>query len=112
MVLVYLCDEEGYYKDWTMVNEGEPLPDNSTKLMPPDGMHKPRLINDEWVETLTEEEIAERKKEQPVQLTEEQLRLQTLEQENKLLKVQNKALSERTDFHEELIAEMAMIVYS
>lgn len=32
--------------------------------------------------------------------------------ENDLLKAQNKALSDRLDFNEELIAEMAMIVYA
>ena len=35
-----------------------------------------------------------------------------LKNENVLLKAQNQALTERTDFHEELIAEMAMMVYS
>lgn len=35
-----------------------------------------------------------------------------LKKENKLLKAQNQALNEKTDFHEELIAEMAMMVYS
>lgn len=36
----------------------------------------------------------------------------TLQHENTLLKAQNEALTERTDFHEELIAEMAMLVYA
>ena len=35
-----------------------------------------------------------------------------LKAENTLLKAQNKALTDRTDFHEDLIAEMAMVVYS
>lgn len=34
-----------------------------------------------------------------------------LEQENKLLKLQNKANTERMDFMEDLIAEIAMKVY-
>ena len=48
-----------------------------------------------WVPPMTQEE-----------------KLNKLEQENKLLKAQNQALTEKTDFHEELIAEMAMLVYS
>ncbi|MEH7389664.1 hypothetical protein [Bacillus sp. JJ1474] len=37
--------------------------------------------------------------------------LEKLQQDNILLKAQNQALIERTDFHEELIAELAMFVY-
>jgi len=38
-------------------------------------------------------------------------RANRLEQENKLLKLQNKANTERMDFMEDLIAEIAMKVY-
>lgn len=38
--------------------------------------------------------------------------VEVLKKESTLLKAQNNALTERTDFHEDLIAEMAMIVYS
>ncbi|NJJ37812.1 XkdW family protein [Paenibacillus apii] len=38
-------------------------------------------------------------------------RMSQLEQENKLLKAQNAALSDRADFIEDVIAEMAMQVY-
>ena len=34
-----------------------------------------------------------------------------LKAENTLLKAQNQAISERTDFHEDLIADMAMMIY-
>jgi hypothetical protein len=37
--------------------------------------------------------------------------VEELKQENILLKAQNQALTDRTDFHEDLIAEMAMLVY-
>lgn len=43
----------------------------------------------------------------PVELTE----IEQLQQENLLLKAQNNALSERADFIEDIIAEMAMQVY-
>lgn len=38
-------------------------------------------------------------------------RIAELEEENKLLKAQNTALSDRADFIEDVIAEMAMQVY-
>ncbi|MER2030928.1 MAG: hypothetical protein ABS903_17330 [Solibacillus sp.] len=40
----------------------------------------------------------------------EQRRIQELEQENALLKAQNKALTERTDFHEEVLAEIILTI--
>lgn len=43
----------------------------------------------------------------PPKLTE----MEKLQQENALLKAQNAALSERTDFIEDIIAEMAMKIY-
>lgn len=43
---------------------------------------------------------------------EEPTEMEVLQQENKLLKAQVDALNATTDFHEELIAEMAMILYA
>ena len=43
--------------------------------------------------------------------TKEEKRIAELEKENILLKAQSKANSDRADFQEELIVEMAMIVY-
>ncbi|MGE7121790.1 hypothetical protein ACQKIC_16360 [Peribacillus sp. NPDC046944] len=37
--------------------------------------------------------------------------IEELKAENTLLKAQNQAISERTDFHEDLIADMAMMIY-
>lgn len=42
----------------------------------------------------------------------EQIKIEELEQENKLLKAQIKAQSDREEFIEDCIAEIAMIVYS
>ncbi|HCG4535571.1 TPA: hypothetical protein NJY08_004416 [Salmonella enterica subsp. enterica serovar Typhi str. AG3] len=38
--------------------------------------------------------------------------IEELKKKNKLLEAQNQALTETTDFHEELIVELAMVVYS
>lgn len=38
--------------------------------------------------------------------------VEELRKENVLLKAQSQALADRTDFHDELIAEMAMTIYS
>ena len=37
--------------------------------------------------------------------------IEELRAENNLLKARNQAISERTDFHEDLIADMAMMIY-
>ena len=37
--------------------------------------------------------------------------IEELKAENTLLKAQNQAISERTDFHEDLIADIAMMIY-
>ncbi|WP_342471650.1 hypothetical protein MHH70_12595 [Metasolibacillus sp. FSL H7-0170] len=46
----------------------------------------------------------------PAQTTEE--RMEQLEQENKLLKAQNAALVEQTEFHEEVLTEIILAINS
>lgn len=58
-----------------------------------------------WIEGLTPEEIAELTK--PGELSE----IELLKKENLLLKAQNNAITERADFIEDIIAEMAMQIY-
>ncbi|WP_339308828.1 hypothetical protein NSS98_25320 [Paenibacillus sp. FSL E2-0274] len=58
-----------------------------------------------WIEGLTPEEIAELTK--PGELSE----IEILKKENMLLKAQNNAITERADFIEDIIAEMAMHIY-
>ncbi|MBY3623742.1 hypothetical protein HGO21_29960 [Acinetobacter sp. CUI P1] len=58
-----------------------------------------------WIEGLTPEEIAELTK--PGELSE----IEMLKKENMLLKAQNNAITERADFIEDIIAEMAMQIY-
>lgn len=62
--------------------------------------HKPRWNGTEWVEGLAQEEIDELNKPQPKEPT-----------EMDVLKAQNKALSDRQEFLEDVIAEMAMMIY-
>ena len=47
----------------------------------------------------------------PQQVGTVELRLLELQTENNLLKAQNQAISERADFHEDLITDMAMMIY-
>jgi hypothetical protein len=72
----------------------------------PNGLYKPRLVNNTVIEGLTEEEINFIKN-TPVPLTP----IEELRQENNLLKAKIQANADRADFQEELIVEMAMIVY-
>lgn len=70
-------------------------------------MLKPRWVGLEWIETATEEEIGEANYIPPQPLTE----IELLQNENKLLKAQVQANADISDFHEELIVELAMMVY-
>ncbi|WP_405173800.1 hypothetical protein [Paenibacillus sp. FSL H8-0260] len=65
----------------------------------------PMMPDNLWVEGLTPEEIAELTK--PGELSE----IEMLKKENMLLKAQNNAITERADFIEDIIAEMAMQIY-
>lgn len=71
------------------------------------------LFNEEGLVTKTGEQVhAEwlaNKENPPVP---EPTEIEVLQQENKMLKAQVEALSATSDFHEELIAEMAMKVYA
>lgn len=42
--------------------------------------------------------------------TKEERRIEQLEKENALLKAQNNALTERTDFHEEILTEIILTI--
>ncbi|MEK5277697.1 MULTISPECIES: hypothetical protein [Paenibacillus] len=72
----------------------------------PEPVYTPPIQPDNlWVEGLTPEEIAELTK--PGELSE----IEMLKKENMLLKAQNNAITERADFIEDIIAEMAMQIY-
>ncbi|MEK4878941.1 hypothetical protein [Paenibacillus sp. FSL R5-0908] len=72
----------------------------------PEPVYTPPVQPDNlWVEGLTPEEIAELTK--PGELSE----IEMLKKENMLLKAQNNAITERADFIEDIIAEMAMQIY-
>ena len=76
--------------------------------------------NQIWYEGATAEEIEEIKRQEeankpPVEPNEMEVLKEeviALEKENKLLKAQVEALSQTSDFHEELIVEMANKVYA
>ncbi len=99
--------EQVIEKDWQIAND----------------MLKPKwdFDNEVWEETATEEEIEASKPPQidicPPKTVEQRLKeaeqkLAESEEEKKLLKAQVEVLSNTTDFHEELIAEMASKVYA
>lgn len=66
------------------------------------------------IQEITQLEKEKRKRQEQDFLTELKQKQQTIEDlisENTLLKAQNHALTETTEFHEELIVELAMMVY-
>lgn len=103
------------------LNKGEQVIEKDWQIA--NSMLKPRwdFENEVWIEAATDEEIEEIKPPQidicPGKTIEERLeeaeqKLAESEEEKKLLKAQVEALSQTTDFHEELIVEMANKVYA
>lgn len=71
--------------------------------------YRPKLVDGQLVEGLTPEELDELNKPIEQEPSPEE-RIAQLEQENKLLKAQNSALTERTDFHEEVLTEIILTI--
>ncbi|MBU8773179.1 hypothetical protein [Cytobacillus oceanisediminis] len=101
-----LIDENGFIIDPVIVNDTDVLEANVIKEPVPPLLYKPRWSGNEWVEGATEEYIKHEDNR-----TKGTAEMDLLKQENTLLKAQIQASSDRSDFHEELIAEMAMLVY-
>lgn len=68
-------------------------------------------LKESEVEMLSKEEYQSRKALEP-QPPKEPTEIEKLQQENQLLKAQVQANADRADFQEDLIVEMAMMVYS
>ena len=121
MIQVWKIDEYGFYIFETDYVE-EP---NEFEITTPcntceeNTFYKPKWTGETWVEGATQEEIDDINKIDicPPKTVEERLaeaeqKLAESEEEKKLLKAQVEVLSNTTDFHEELIAEMASKVYA
>ncbi|WP_342409819.1 hypothetical protein [Paenibacillus sp. FSL R10-2778] len=93
---VQLDEYQAAYNEWYFSQEVEPVKEAPIPPLQPDNL---------WNEGLTPEEIAELTK--PGELSE----IELLKKENMLLKAQNNAITERADFIEDIIAEMAMQIY-
>ncbi len=95
-----------HYYVWK-AESGEPIGWHETKHP----YHNPTAIE------VTKEEYIKlggspKKEENQDPVTKEEEKIQTLEKENKLLKAQIQAQSDRADFIEDCIAEMAIQVYN
>ena len=109
---VYEIDEFGFLKEIYVANvdiNGNILDEDKVNFIatdPQHGLFKARWNGAQWIEGATQEEIEELTRVEPSPQTE----IELLKQENTLLKAQVQATSERADFHEELIAELAMMI--
>ncbi len=124
MIQVYKIDENGFYTFETYCVEEA----NEFEITTPcntcedNDFYKPKWTGETWVEGATEEEIREWEEQDKIdicptktveqRLEEAEQKLAESEEEKKLLKAQVEVLSNTTDFHEELIAEMASKVYA
>ncbi|WP_342472182.1 hypothetical protein MHH70_18320 [Metasolibacillus sp. FSL H7-0170] len=105
-------DKDGFYIGEEIVLEVVE-PDENQYVADVDeviSFYNPKLVDGQVVEGLTEEEIDESIKPLDKEPSQEN-RIVWLEQENKLLKLQNQANAERIEFMENLITEIAMKVY-
>lgn len=107
MIQVNRIDAAGFILEPLVVNEMDVLQLDLVSTPVPEGLYKPKWTGAEWIEGATEE--YKTSVDNPIR---EPTELELLKQENTLLKAQIQAASDRSDFHEELIAEMAMLVYS
>jgi hypothetical protein len=57
MKQVFRYDENGFYVEPVILQEGEEIPSDCIEKQPQEGLHKAQLVNGEWVETLSQEEI-------------------------------------------------------
>lgn len=99
------------------LKDGEQLVDASPPVMRQHagstGFISPVWDGSDWQETATADEIAVWEKEHPApEVVPSPMSNAELEAENKLLKAQIAAQSDRADFVEDCIAEMAMQVYA
>lgn len=121
---VFIYDKNNFFikpllielvEDGMRYTEVSPLSNGLTGSMP----FKPVFdeTNQIWSEGATQEEIdawneVNNKPSEPNEMEVLNEQVVALEKENKLLKAQVEVLSQTADFHEELIAEMAMQVYA
>jgi len=103
-IIVHKYDENGFYLEDIHLKEGESIPENSTSEPMPQPIYKPRFIDGRWVDVITEEE---REAMKPVYVPSD---IEILQKENALLKAQNQALTERSDFHEEILTEIILTI--
>lgn len=122
MIQVWVYDKDKVFVESKLVEE---VGQNMTTVPLLVGYVKPTFTGREWIEGATDEEIKEwqetnkPKPQEPNKMEVLEKKVAELEEEkellnkeNKLLHAQVEVLSNTTDFHEELITEMAMKVYA
>lgn len=107
LVQVNKVDDVGLIIEPVVVNAMDVLEADLVMVPVPEGLYIPRWTGSEWIESASEEY-----KNSVDNHSKEPTEMEILVQENTLLKAQVQAATDRSDFHEELIAEMAMLVYS
>lgn len=75
---VFKIDEDGYYVEPVIILEGEELPSDCIEERPPDGLYKAQWTGEEWIEAMSDEEIADIQN-QPVEPTKEEKLKEELE---------------------------------
>lgn len=115
-----VIDKQGYKIEFVILNEdkspqfyelkeGESIVEEDWQIA--NSMNKPQWSGSEWIDTDLLPPIAPNPQ-PPNEMEVLNEQVVALEKENKLLKAQVEVLSQTSDFHEELIVEMAIKVYA
>jgi hypothetical protein len=99
-------DSDGFIIEPVIVLPTDVIESNIVIVPVPEGLYIPQWTGTKWVEGATKEYINNEDSR-----TKGTAELELLKQENTLLKAQVQAAADRSEFHEELIAEMAMLLY-
>lgn len=117
---VYELDQNNFYIGFAELTEENKDTLNYTAVQMTRGYVRSKFDKElqEWVEGATEEEIKEWEEankplpQEPSEMEILSSEVEKLKAENKLLNAQVEALSATTDFQEDCLAEMAMLVYA
>lgn len=74
-MLVHRINKDGYYVEDVIVQDVDELSDSQIEIPPPNGLYRAKWTGEEWIETMSQEEIDKLNKHEPtaIELIQEQI---------------------------------------